>query len=83
MPALLLTFYEALENRRDATAAAKANALTVAEDASRTQELLIYEAHQLLLGLARLPEARDADAESCPALLAGIARRCDAYATWA
>ena len=80
LPALGLTVYRALEDRRDATARAQADALAVAESASRTQAELIREAHQLLFGLAQLPAVRDADAGSCPTLFAGIVRTFAVYA---
>jgi signal transduction histidine kinase/CheY-like chemotaxis protein/HAMP domain-containing protein len=80
LPALGLTVYRAVEDRRDATEQAQADALAVAENASRTQAQLIDEAHQLLFGFAQLPAVRDADAGSCPPLFAGIVRRFDVYA---
>lgn len=55
VPALGLTVYRAVEDRRDATVQAQADALAVAEDASRTPAQLIDEGHQLLFGLAQLP----------------------------
>jgi signal transduction histidine kinase/CheY-like chemotaxis protein len=80
LPALGLTVYRAVEDRRDATTQAQTDALAVAEGASRTQAQLIDEAHQLLFGLAQLSAVREADAESCSTLLAGIVRTFDAYA---
>jgi hypothetical protein len=80
LPALGLTLYRALEDRKAATSHAEADALVGAQSASRTQAQFIDKAHQLLFGLAQLPDVRGMDPESCPRLLARIVRKFGVYA---
>lgn len=80
VPTLGLTLFRALEDRKAGTSDAQADALEVAENASHTQAQRIVEAHQLLFGLAQLPEVRDANSEPCSQLLARIVREFPVYA---
>ena len=72
IPALLLIFYTAAEQRRVAEAGVQSDALRLARLVAGSQEQLTDEARQLLITLAHIPDVRGGDAEACSRLLAEL-----------
>ncbi|MGC3958301.1 MAG: SpoIIE family protein phosphatase [Verrucomicrobiota bacterium] len=79
VPALALTFYTAIEQRRLAAIAVQQDALRVARLASAGQERLIEGTHQILLLLAQLTQVRGDDAAACNALLLDLLKQYPLY----
>ena len=80
IPALGLTLYTYLEQRRLETARVQADALRLARLASADQERLIDGTRQLLVALAQLPEARSGDPVACSALFGHLLKQYPSYA---
>ncbi len=82
IPSLALMLYTGLEERRTADEHAHQTALQLVLQAAATQDLLIESTRQLLIGLARLPEVRQADPAACAALFADILKQNPLYANF-
>jgi PAS domain S-box-containing protein len=82
VPALGLSLYTGLEQRRLAGIAAEEAALRVARLAAANQERLVEGARQLLITLAHLPEIQWGDSEECNAFLAKLLEEHRAYANF-
>ena len=80
VPALGLTLYTYLEERRLTTAQVQEDALRLARLASADQERLIQATRQLLVAVAQLPEVRTVDPAACSALLARLLSQFPSYA---
>jgi serine phosphatase RsbU (regulator of sigma subunit) len=79
LPALVLTFYTAAEQRKHAAADVQQDALRVARLASAGQERLIEGARQSLVMMARLPEVRGENPDAANKLLADIQHQYPLY----
>lgn len=80
VPALALTLYTHLEERRLRAAQVQDDALRLARLVSADQERLIEGARQLLAALARLPQVRAGDATACSTLFAELLKQYSLYA---
>lgn len=80
VPALALTLYTHLEERRRAAAQVQDEALRLARLISADHERLIEGARQLLVTLARLPAVRGRDPAACSALFAMLLKQYPLYA---
>jgi len=80
LPALALTLYTHLEERRLSAAQVQDNALRLARLVSADQARLIEGARQLLASLAMLPQVRGADTASCSALFSDLLSQYSLYA---
>jgi signal transduction histidine kinase len=81
VPALGLTLYTDLEQRRLETARVQDNALRLARLASADHERLVDGTRQLLVALAQLPEARGGEPAACNALFADLLKQYRSYAS--
>ncbi len=80
LPAFGLAVYSDIEQRRLATQRAQDNALHLAHIAAADQSALIAAAHQLLIALAQLPQARSRDAAACNLLMSNLLKQYPVYA---
>ncbi len=80
VPALALTLYTHLEERRLNAIQVQENALRLARLVSADQERLIEGARQLLASLARLPQVRMREATACSRLFAEFLEQYSLYA---
>jgi len=80
LPAMGLVLYTGLEQRREAAAQAKDEALRLVRVASANQAQLIEGARQLLIALAELPEVRGGDPAACHALFNALLNQYSLYA---
>ena len=83
LPALGLTLYTGLEQRRLAAAGAQNDALRLTRLAAGNQERLIEGARQLLVAFAQLPQVRQADSAACNALFADLLKQYPFYSGFA
>lgn len=81
IPATGLTIYTATKHRQAVAEAARQEVFSLAHHFSDQQEMLAESTHQLLAGLARLPEVKEKDARACSALLADLIVETPIYAT--
>ena len=72
VPALGLTLYTGLEQRRLAAVEAQEDALRVLNHSTMQQDLLIAGARQLLVTLAHLPQVRKRDSGGCSPIVAEL-----------
>ncbi len=82
LPALALTLYTGLEQRRMAATQTQQEALILARSAADDQSHLIEAARQLLLILAHLPQVREDAPAACSAFLAGLLQQYPRYANF-
>jgi PAS domain S-box-containing protein len=80
VPALGLTLYTGLEQRRIAAAQVQMETLRLTRLAANDQAQLLAGARQLLLTLAQLPEMRNSDSTVCAAFLAALRSQFPRYA---
>jgi Cache domain/GAF domain/HAMP domain len=80
LPGFGLTCYLGFEQRQQAVADAKEDALQLARLLTANQARLFEAERQLLATIAELPEVRSGDAMSCNALLADLRQRYVRYA---
>jgi signal transduction histidine kinase len=79
LPALGLTLYTGLEQRRLAAEAAQQDALRLARSAAQEQELLIQGTYHLLVALAQLPLAGGDDPAACNAFFLDLLDQYQGY----
>jgi signal transduction histidine kinase/CheY-like chemotaxis protein/HAMP domain-containing protein len=79
IPSLVIILLTGREARTISGQNAKHEAMQLAVVASGNQDLLIESTHQLLAGLARLPELRKEDPGTCSALFADLLKRYRQY----
>lgn len=79
IPALILTFYTGLEQRRHARLDALDNALDLAKKVSDDQERLIERTHQLLVDLAKMDQALECQSSGYSPFLAGLLKEYPFY----
>ena len=79
IPALGLTLYSGLEQRRHARFHALDDALEMAKNASSTQGQMIEATRQLLCTLAQLPQVRNLDSAACCSLFADLLKQNPRY----
>lgn len=82
LPALALTIYTNVEERRFKAAQVREGALRLARLISVDHERLIEAARQLLVTLARLPAVRGGDVAACTALFNDLLRQYPSYANF-
>jgi len=80
IPAAGLILYTSAQQREVVVEAARAEMLHLAESVSAQQNLLAESTHQLLVGLARLPEVNGEDTAACSASLASLISENSLYA---
>lgn len=80
LPALALTLYTNLEERRLAATDVKSNALRLARVTARSHEQLVDDMRQLLVTLAELPEARPQTGPACSARFGALLKHYPLYA---
>ncbi len=83
LPVFGLVIYGDIEQRQLTTHHAQDSALRLARIAAASQAQSIHAAHQLLLVLARLPQARNHDAAACDLLFANLLKQQAAYSNLA
>ena len=79
LPALVVTFYTAAEQRRNAALDVQKNALRIARLASAGQERLIEGARQLLVIMSHLPSVRADDPAAANAMLSNLLEQYPLY----
>ncbi len=79
-PALVLILYTASEQRRTASAQVQAEALRVARIASAQQQRFIEGARQLLVALAKRPDVRRAQGDTCASEFSDLLKAYPFYA---
>src|SRR5215510_13679841 len=79
LPALVLLVSTAWEQRRQASEAAKDDALRLARLTSTQHERFIEGARSLLVGLAQLSDVQMHNSRACSALFADVQRRFPVY----
>lgn len=79
IPALGLTLYSGLEQRRHARFHALDDALELAKSASRTHMQIIEATHQFLYTLAQLPQVRNQDPVTCCSLFVELLKQNPQY----
>ena len=79
IPALGLTLYSGLEERRHALFQALADALEMAKNASRTQERMIEGAHQILIALSQMPQVHQRDSTACSTIFNNLLKQSKGY----
>jgi PAS domain S-box-containing protein len=79
IPALGLTLYSGLEQRRDALSRAQENALRMAENASDEQERLIENTRQIFFAISQLPEIQNLNPAGCSKILKNIQSQSKGY----
>ena len=80
IPTVALTLYTGWKEQQTAAAAAQQDVMRLAMLASADQDLLAESTHQLLVGLARLPEVHQGDPATCSALFAYLLKQYPPYA---
>lgn len=80
LPFLALTFYTAAEQRNQAAAQAKSEAIHLLRNASGMQEELINDSHRFLEVLAQVPAVRDGDPAASKALFTDLVNLHPIYA---
>ncbi len=80
VPCLALIIYNGIRERQAAADAAQQAALDTVQIISIEQDLLIGSTHQLLAGVARLPEVRGHDAAACSVTLSDLVQQYPSYA---
>jgi signal transduction histidine kinase len=80
LPAIGLSLYMAIEQRRLAIAEVQADAARLTLTASFEEEQLISTTRQLLVALAQIAEVRQGDPQRCSALLANLLDQYQRYA---
>jgi signal transduction histidine kinase len=83
IPALGLTFYTNLEERRLRKANVLEDAMRLSRLISADHERLVEDARRLLVNLARLPAVRDRNRTACNALFADLLTQQSSYANLA
>ena len=79
IPALALTLYTGLQQRRLAIINAQEDGIRLARIASIDQERVIEETHQLLATIAQLPSVRESDPAACNKILATLLKKFPFY----
>jgi signal transduction histidine kinase len=72
LPALALSIYSGLQQRRHALQGARDQALTLARHASNQQDNLIEEVRSLLITLAQIPQVQQGDPAACNTIFANL-----------
>lgn len=82
LPALGLTLYSGIEQRRLAANAAQQDTLRTARLAANSQQALIEGAHQLLISLSQVPQVQSGEGNACQSFLSGLIKQYPNYAVF-
>jgi diguanylate cyclase (GGDEF)-like protein len=80
VPALAVILYNGLQERRQAAAEARADAMALARGIATDQQRLILDTRQLLTLLSELPQVRSSAPDSCGAFLRQLLQQGSPYA---
>lgn len=82
-PALLLTFYSGMQQRRHAAMDVQTDALRMAQIIAAYQEQVIERSYQIVSALGRTPSILSGDVEQCNASMARLLQKYDTYSLFA